>query len=59
MPEQGIDPPFICPACHAVSTVVRGLWETVHEDDCEWFHGPDPMDSRPWSPWVGTEPFDG
>ena len=33
-----------CPACGAVSTFVRGAWETVHEDDCAWFHGPDPTD---------------
>ena len=39
--------PGACPACGGASTFVRGAWETVHEDDCAWFHGPDPTDEEP------------
>jgi hypothetical protein len=28
----------VCPACGAVAQIVRGEQETVHDDDCEWFH---------------------
>jgi hypothetical protein len=30
-----------CPGCDAAPALVRGEWETVHDDDCDWFHGPD------------------
>jgi hypothetical protein len=48
----------ICPACGAVAQIVRGEYEMVHDDDCDWFHGAR-TSPGPYSPWCGTEVFDG
>jgi hypothetical protein len=37
--------PVVCPGCGAVAVDMGAHLETVHDDDCEWFHGPDPLES--------------